>query len=432
MAVFSFDYVGQSLELATSNLTVFDQASGNQLYTSVLSANTNSIAIRDGYDYRLLIEKSGYVSVEINYTNSELKAFANLPLEVVLQLNNAAPSTSFSNSGQSFSVELGTSVNSGDLDGDGDLDLFIARTNGHPTEILINDGSGNYSSGDNLGNLVLTDVALGDLDGDGDLDVFMAQWNELPNLVWFNDGNGDFTDSGQTLGNVATSRVELADLDNDGDLDAIVVDYYNLPILINDGSGVFTQIGQITGSMEAQDISIGDLNGDGNLDVFVANSYPTSGLADLVYFNDGNANFTNSGQSLGNDRSLRVQLADIDGDSDMDAIIGGHDQGTTVWLNNGSGSFTNSGQTLASLRVKEIVVRDFDGDLDVFTVSDNNQAQILYWNDGSGSLTNSGIAFGNFSSGSATSGDFDGDGDLDLFVTNGNFVSDILWLGGQN
>jgi hypothetical protein len=434
IAAFSFDHVGQNLDPTTAQLKVFDQASGAELYTTTLGANTNSVAIKDGYDYRLLVEKSGYVSVEINYSNGELKGYSNNPLEVVLQLNNAAPSTSFSNSGQAFSIELGTSVNTGDLDGDGDLDLFVTRTNGHPTEVLMNDGSGNYSSGDNLGALNVIDAALGDLDGDGDLDVFMVQWSEQPNLVWFNDGDGNFTNSGQTLGNSATSRVELADLDNDGDLDAIVVDYYNLPILINDGTGIFTQAGLITGSMEANDISIGDLNGDGSLDVFVANSYPTSGLADLVYFNDGSANFTDSGQALGNERSLRVKLADLDGDSDLDAFIGGHDQGSTVWLNNGSGIFTNSGQSLSSLRVKEIVVKDFDldGDLDFFTVSDNNQPHLLYWNNGTGNLTNSGIVFGNYSSGSATSGDFDGDGDIDLFVTNGNFVSDVLWLGGQN
>ena len=434
IAAFAFDDVSQTIQLTTATLTVFDQASGNQLYTTELGANTNSIAIRDGFDYRLLIEKSGYQSVEINYANSELKAFAVIPMEVILQLNNSAPSMSFINSGQAFSVELGTSVNTGDLDGDGDLDLFITRTNGHPTEVLLNDGSGNYSNGDNLGTLNVIDAALGDLDGDGDLDAFMVQWSEQPNLVWFNDGNGNFTDSGQTLGNSATSRVELADLDNDGDLDAIVVDYYNLPILINDGTGIFTEVGMITGSMAANDISIGDLNGDGSLNVFVANSNPTSGLADLVYLNDGNANFTNSGQSLGNDRSMRVHLADLDGDSDLDALIGGHDQGSTVWLNNGSGMFNNSGQSLSSLRVTEIILKDFDldGDIDVFTVSENNQPHILYWNDGAGNLTNSGISFGNFSSGSTTSGDFDGDGDLDLFVTNGNFVSDILWLGEQN
>ena len=41
-------------------------------------------------------------------------------------------------------------------------------------------------------------VALGDLDGDGDLDAWVANgsWGDQPNRVWLNDGKGQFTDSG--------------------------------------------------------------------------------------------------------------------------------------------------------------------------------------------------------------------------------------------
>ena len=47
-----------------------------------------------------------------------------------------------------------------------------------------------------LGNSNSQDVSLGDLDGDGDLDAFVANWPQ-PNKIWLNDGNGTFTDSGQ-------------------------------------------------------------------------------------------------------------------------------------------------------------------------------------------------------------------------------------------
>ena len=43
-------------------------------------------------------------------------------------------------------------------------------------------------------------MTLGDVDGDGDLDAFVAN-NGQSNRVWFNDGSGAFTDGGQVLGN---------------------------------------------------------------------------------------------------------------------------------------------------------------------------------------------------------------------------------------
>ena len=64
-------------------------------------------------------------------------------------------------------------------------------------------------------------VALGDVDGDGDLDAFVANSNQA-NRVWLNDGSGTFTDSGQSLGDSSSWAVALGDLDGDGDLDAFV------------------------------------------------------------------------------------------------------------------------------------------------------------------------------------------------------------------
>jgi hypothetical protein len=67
------------------------------------------------------------------------------------------------------------------------------------------------------------ELAAGDLDEDGDLDVFVSNM-DWPNEVWLNDGNGIFIDSGLRLGEGSdmSGKPSLADLDGDGDMDAFI------------------------------------------------------------------------------------------------------------------------------------------------------------------------------------------------------------------
>ena len=88
----------------------------------------------------------------------------------------------------------------------------------------MNDGTGVFvDSGQNLGS-VGRDIALGDLDGDGDLDGFVAvviDGDSSANKVWQNDGTGTFTET-QGMGDSPSLSVALGDVDGDGDLDAFV------------------------------------------------------------------------------------------------------------------------------------------------------------------------------------------------------------------
>ena len=76
-------------------------------------------------------------------------------------------------------------------------------------------------------------------------------------------------------------------------------------------------------------VALGDLDCDGDLDAFVVNS----GHPNIVWTNDGNGAFTNSGQALGASGSLSVALGDLDGDGDLDAMVTNCcGQANTVWI----------------------------------------------------------------------------------------------------
>ncbi len=141
----------------------------------------------------------------------------------------------FFDSGQTLGSYISCGVSLGDVDGDGDLDAFVANYD-EPNRVWVNQGGAQagtagkfFDSGQTLGSSISRGVYLGDVDGDGDLDAFVANQMEA-NRVWVNQGGlqggtpGQFIDSGQTLGTFDTSLgIFLGDVDGEGDLDALVV-----------------------------------------------------------------------------------------------------------------------------------------------------------------------------------------------------------------
>ncbi len=174
----------------------------------------------------------------------------------------------------------------GDLDGDGDLDLYAGLI-GAPDRVLLNDGAGNFTdSGVRLGSDDSSDdsssdgkgdstaVALGDLDGDGDLDVLAG--GEAAAVVWLNQGGaqgGDLVLFGageQTLPADRIRSLFLADFDGDGTLDALAAGIDTAAIWRNDGAGHFTDSGQRFRYSARHGLAVADLDGDAQPDLFAA------------------------------------------------------------------------------------------------------------------------------------------------------------------
>lgn len=272
-------------------------------------------------------------------------------------------------------------------------------------------GTGAFAAAPGLANETSVDSALGDLDGDGDLDAWIANRGAQPCRVYTNDGVGNLSDSGQSLGSGGNWGVALGDLDRDGDLDALVANDAASRVYLNDGAGHFTDSGQALTAGQSRSVALGDFNGDGALDAFFANEFGPC----RVYTNNGAGVFGDTGQRLGNTRSWSVALGDLNRDGFLDAYVAntGPD---AVYTNDGFGTFTDSGQILDSADGRDVEMGDLNGDgaLDVFVA--NIGANVVYTNDGAGHLTDSGRAAGDGSSFGVTLGDFNGDRRLDAFV----------------
>ena len=129
--------------------------------------------------------------------------------------------------------------------------------------------------------------------------------------------------SRQTIGtqkNLSAS-VRLADIDGDQDIDILVANGRHWPqqnfIFLNHGRGRFSTqrtLGQDQCTSYATEI--GDIDGDGDLDVVVGNDQAPN----LIFLNLGDGKF-GPGKPFGNVASVRsLTLADLDGDTDLDIL----------------------------------------------------------------------------------------------------------------
>lgn len=318
--------------------------------------------------------------------------------------------------------------------------------------------------------------ALFDMDGDGDLDVYLVQSGSLVrkdapragNRLFRNNGDGAFEDV--TDGSGADDRgygmgVAAGDYDNDGDVDLYVTNVGPDVLLRNDGSGRFTDVTRAAGLGDPSwGCSAGfvDYDADGDLDLFLVNyvnwssgneldCYNRQGMKDYcmpnnynatardtLYRNNGDGTFTDVTTAAGLDTAfgygLGVTYGDFNADGRLDIFVANDSVMNQLWINQGDGTFVDeamfrgcaideSGMAKAGMGIHAGDVDD-DGDLDVLVVNLLDQADTFYRNEGDYFADQTaawglGLASRPFTRFGVGLVDFDNDGYLDVYQANG-------------
>ncbi len=276
---------------------------------------------------------------------------------------------------------------------------------GNSTESYINNGLGTFTEG-SLGTDTsnTTSIQLGDVNGDGWLDVVAGNTGTQSDKVYLNQGYGStgstfFAAGGHRVwqgfaagvdvpgSNTGTRyAIALGDMDGDGDLDLVAGSADNSldRIHMNNGMGQFSLPSSISVPSANQGytyaLALGDLDGDGDLDVMVGkyDNGPGSKGIDLIYLNNGSAIFTARqlvATNPTNDNTMTVKLGDLDNDGDLDVVTGNYNQRNRVYINDGNPNPTFSNNQIGSNNYN---TRSIDlGDLDRRRRSrfDNRQLQ---------------------------------------------------------
>jgi hypothetical protein len=319
----------------------------------------------------------------------------------------------------------------GDYDNDGDLDVLLTGYDialARVSKLYRNDGSGAFVEvAAGLTGVSDSSVDWGDYDNDGDLDILLAGYSDsggYATKVIRNDGNATFTDVATGLEGASLCSAAWGDYDNDGDLDIAMAGEFDgtwlSRIYRNDGNASFTDIAAGLIGVIVPSVAWGDYDNDGDLDLLLAggNSF---GEYSKIYRNNGDGSFTDIAAGLIGVGDCSAAWGDYDNDGDLDILLAGFGGGNyiaRVYRNNGNGSFTDiaaglTGVTLASAAWGD---HDNDGDLDILLTGFSNSGAVskIYRNDGNATFTDIAAGLNGVFSASVAWGDYDNDGNLDV------------------
>jgi len=346
-----------------------------------------------------------------------------------------------------------------DMDNDGDLDLIYsgfgdATVNYAPQTIILKNNAGVFASqAHNLPTIEASDLDWTDFDFDGDLDLLLCGSPpgavNAQTKVFLNNGNFNFTEYTQvSLKGVRSGFARWADLNGDGFSDIFLsgtVDpnsaTHASQLLINNGKNTFnekTNSGLPT--FYQGDVEIGDFNKDGRLDLLISGIKDTVSVSlfasSELYLNNGDNTFAFT-QSFQSSADGSVDASDLDGDGDLDIIIGGNLLATKIYWNN-LGKFTEDTKNqIIGFQYGHLTIGDLDNDGDSDIILGGNAGRntafksTVYLNNGTGLFSEGYYPLSMLSGVSFSLGDYDQDGDLDLFEGGNNYFGSATIFKNQ-
>ena len=378
-----------------------------------------------------------------------------------------------------------------DYDDDGDLDVYFVQSGrGKPNQLFRQEADGRFTDVTKAAGVGDTGygmgVAVGDIDNDGDVDLYVT--NDGPDVFYRNQGNGRFRDvtaEWGLSGSFWSASAAFCDYDGDGFLDLYVTHYvaydpkkrctladgsadYCSPqvfpgtsdVLYHNEAGrrfedVSTKAGMRAVKAPGLGVVCADWNDDGRLDFYVAND----GEANQLWVNHDDGTFVDDAFLMGvaldgagkPEAGMGLTLGDIDEDGDLDFFVTNIvNQTNTLYVNDGGLSYEDR-TTAMGLAAPSLARTGFgtgffdfdnDSDLDLAVVNGRIQRQPplpgvaisppwnvyaepnqLLENDGKGKFRDVSVESGDFGrpvdvSRGLAFGDYDEDGDIDLLVMN--------------
>jgi hypothetical protein len=330
---------------------------------------------------------------------------------------------------QTIDLQCQFSAATDDLDGDGNMDLVIARCSDIGIAVLLGNGDGSFAPEATHGPGVVRDAVIGDFNGDGLRDV-AAAGEASGNFVVLGNGDGTFGPAIGFPGDVVY-HAAVGDFDGDG-LDDLALPALNggtVDIPRNQGDGTFAVGGSYPVGDEPIGVATGHLDEDEFLDLVVTNR----GSEDLsVLFGNGDGTFGPEQRYSLHIHPVGswvdgVAIADLDGDGWQDLVGVGTSLQPALWIMLGTGGGQFSPAVFGDYGIwgsRQLAIADFDEDGVLDLARASWYADQVIWLLGRGDGT---FVSGDFHGTHATEypggvavavGDLDGNGRSDLVQAN--------------
>ncbi len=292
-------------------------------------------------------------------------------------------------------------------------------------------------------NKFISSIASSDIDKDGDLDLFAVDLVE-GSLVWHEFHKGPRTYGKQqiiTTLDVNPKSILLTDLDNDNDEDILIAfitesstgDQTSGLLWIEnlDGQGKNWGLVQTIDTFDEYTsvVKIQDLNGDGKLDILLVLTTQDLNEKKIIWYKQQESVSFELQPiiAMGVNSIYTIDIADLDGDNDLDIVSNNFNRNEVIWYENkdGQGNFSLMQEIQIPafdfhFSVKMVDI-DVDGDLDIIIQSILPPHIIWFEQDEQGNFGEEQILMEtNSSVGSIFFEDIDGDDDLDLIFTSQN------------